>query len=81
MKNLDVILAAIGGAVAGVAVGLLFAPQKGSETRGMIAERVKNKCACLKIGKIEELLKKKGLCECDKDVDEIVEQATAQVDG
>ena len=36
MKPLHVILAVIGGAVAGAAVGLLVAPEKGEDTRCLL---------------------------------------------
>ncbi len=55
MKPLHIILAVIGGAVAGAAVGLLFAPDNGSDTRGKIAEYLKNKGITLKKEKMDEL--------------------------
>ena len=44
MKALGYIGAIIGGAVAGATAALLFAPEKGSETRSKIPEAVKDLC-------------------------------------
>lgn len=44
MKALGYIGAIIGGAVAGATAALLFAPEKGSETRSKIREAVKDFC-------------------------------------
>lgn len=56
MKPSHVILSVIGGAIAGTAVGLLLAPEKGTDTRENIARFLKEKGICLKKEKMEELV-------------------------
>lgn len=60
--NLNVIYALIGGAVLGAGAALLFAPEKGTDLRA----------------RIKKMLKEKGVCCCDKKIDEIVEEITVK---
>lgn len=55
MKALNVVLAVIGGAVAGATVGLLLAPEKGEKTREDIVDYLKSKGIKLRRSKIEAL--------------------------
>ena len=63
-KNLWLISAFVGGAVVGAAAALLFAPEKGVDTRA----------------RIKSLLKSKGLCFTDEDVDKLVEQISDEAE-
>lgn len=58
MRPLNIVMAVIGGAIAGAAVGMMFAPDKGCETRKKVCECLKNKGICLKGKKLDELVSK-----------------------
>ena len=61
MKTLGYIGAVLGGAIAGTALGLIFAPEKGEDTRSKIA------------GAVDDFCKKHDIKLSRKDVDDLVD--------
>ena len=71
MKALNVLAAFIGGAALGAALGVLFAPEKGSDTREKIAEALRKKGIKLSKEDFEDLvsdIKKKFEKESEEDL-------------
>ena len=63
MKALNVVAAFLGGMAPGAAAGVLFAPEKGEDTRHKIAE----------------LLRKKGIRLNREEMDDLVDQIASEV--
>jgi len=56
MKNLNVFAALLGGAAIGAALGVLFAPEKGEDTRNKIAEILRKKGIKLNRSEMNDLV-------------------------
>ena len=65
MKGLNILAAFIGGAAIGAALGILFAPEKGEDTRQ----------------KIKDILREKGIKLNRSEMDELVDKIAAEVKG
>ena len=65
MKGLSILAAFIGGAVVGAAAGILFAPEKGEDTRHKIAE----------------ILRKKGIKLNRSEMETLVDEIAAEMKG
>lgn len=63
MKGLNVLAAFLGGAAVGAALGILFAPEKGEDTRN----------------KITEILRKKGIKLSRRDMESLVDEIAAEI--
>ena len=56
MKTVNFLAAFLGGAVVGAACGLLFAPEKGAETRSKIAEALRKRGVKVSRGEMQDLV-------------------------
>lgn len=65
MKGLNLFAAFLGGAALGAAIGILFAPDKGEDTRHKIAE----------------ILRKKGIRLTRSEMENLVDEIAAEISG
>jgi gas vesicle protein len=71
MKGLSFLAAFLGGAAVGAAVGILFAPEKGEDTRAKIAEALRKRGIKLSRGEFDRLVSEiKGATSGEKEEEE-----------
>jgi gas vesicle protein len=73
--NSKVVIALLAGLAAGAALGILFAPEKGSETRDMLSESLKNLGDSIKETAANEINNLVGL------KDKVVENIKTKING
>lgn len=76
MKNLSLLIAFAGGAVAGAIIGVMLAPEKGSDLRKKMCDEAHNRGHEAKL-KLKHFLDSHGIklecCQLDDLVDELIE--------
>ncbi|MEG1586391.1 MAG: YtxH domain-containing protein [Bacteroidales bacterium] len=79
MKNVGLLIAFAGGAVAGAVIGLMLAPDKGENTRNKVYEFAHDTGHQAKM-KLKDFLESHGIklecCQLDNLVDELIEKDT-----
>lgn len=58
MKTLNVVLAVAGGVAVGAALGVLFAPRSGKDSREALVDFIKAKCPGMKEARLNALAQK-----------------------
>lgn len=58
MKTLNLLLAVAGGVAVGAAIGVMFAPRSGNETREALIDYLKTRCPGMKTSRLNALAKK-----------------------